>query len=124
MLVYTFWESDIRLTSLNSESKFAKNPCEYPVTSHPNQYLLGMLFASKEDLGKDLKDLDIGDDSLPLQHSLGLTWNLTQLGVSAIDKQGVLSNIAHIFYQLDIYLVNARISTMGNLSELYRLFSV
>jgi hypothetical protein len=31
---------------------------------------------SKEDLGKDLKDLDIGDDSLPLQHSLGLTWNL------------------------------------------------
>jgi hypothetical protein len=35
-----------RLTSLNSESKFAKNPCEYPVTSHPSQYLLGMLFAT------------------------------------------------------------------------------
>jgi hypothetical protein len=25
---------------------------------------------SKEDLGKDLKDLDIGDDSLPLQHAM------------------------------------------------------
>jgi hypothetical protein len=32
MLAHTFWESDIRLTSLNSESKFAKNPCEYPET--------------------------------------------------------------------------------------------
>jgi hypothetical protein len=42
----TFWESDIRLTSLNSESKFAKNPCEYPVTSHPSQYLLSMFFAT------------------------------------------------------------------------------
>ncbi|CAC5384622.1 unnamed protein product [Mytilus coruscus] len=31
---------------------------------------------SKEDLGKDRKDLDIGDDILPLQHSLGLAWNL------------------------------------------------
>jgi hypothetical protein len=34
------------LASLNSESKFPKNPCEYPVTSHPSQYLLGMLFAT------------------------------------------------------------------------------
>lgn len=30
----------------------------------------------KEDHAKDLKDLDLGVDSLPVQHSLGLTWNL------------------------------------------------
>ncbi|CAC9443847.1 [Protein-PII] uridylyltransferase (EC 2.7.7.59) / [Protein-PII]-UMP uridylyl-removing enzyme [uncultured Gammaproteobacteria bacterium] len=44
-------------------------------------------------------------------------WNLTQVEVSVIDKQGLLSNIAHIFYQLDIRLVNARISTMGERVE-------
>ncbi len=30
----------------------------------------------KEDHAKDLKGLDLGVDSLPVQHSLGLTWNL------------------------------------------------
>lgn len=29
-----------------------------------------------EDLAKDLKDLDLGADPLPLQRSLGLIWNL------------------------------------------------
>ncbi len=44
-------------------------------------------------------------------------WNLTKVEISVIDKQGLLSNIAHIFYELDIYLVNARISTMGERVE-------
>jgi hypothetical protein len=44
MLAHTFWESDI----LASNDKTV------------------MSQFSKEDLGKDLKDLDIGDDSLPL----------------------------------------------------------
>ncbi len=44
-------------------------------------------------------------------------WNLTQLEVNVIDRQGVLSNIAYIFYQLNICLVNARISTMGERVE-------
>ncbi|RXN38160.1 hypothetical protein ROHU_001379 [Labeo rohita] len=30
----------------------------------------------KKDHAEDLKDLDLGVDSLPVQHSLGLTWNL------------------------------------------------
>jgi [protein-PII] uridylyltransferase len=50
------------------------------------------------------------DHTIRIAFSHNEKWNLTQLEVSAIDKQGVLSNIAHIFYQLDIYLVNARIS--------------
>lgn len=29
-----------------------------------------------EDLAKDLKDLDLGADPLPVQRSLGLSWNL------------------------------------------------
>lgn len=32
-------------------------------------------FAS-DDLAKDLKDLDIGNDQLPVQRSLGLNWDL------------------------------------------------
>ena len=57
------------------------------------------------------------DHTIRIAFSHNEKWNLTQLEVSAIDKQGVLSNIAHIFYQLDIYLVNARISTMGERVE-------
>lgn len=30
----------------------------------------------KEELGKQLKDLEIDNDALPAQSSLGLTWNL------------------------------------------------
>ncbi len=57
------------------------------------------------------------DHTIHVVFSYNDRWNLTQLELSAIDKQGVLSNIAHIFYQLDIYLVNARISTMGERVE-------
>jgi [protein-PII] uridylyltransferase len=57
------------------------------------------------------------DHTIHIAFSHNEKWNLTQLEVSTIDKQGVLSNIAHIFYQLDIYLVNARISTMGERVE-------
>jgi hypothetical protein len=60
---------------------------------------------SKEDLGKDLKDLDIGDDSLPLQHSLGLTWNLNTdsfvFTAPVVDnpftRRGLLSAVSSIF---------------------------
>ncbi len=44
-------------------------------------------------------------------------WNLTQINLNMIDKQGLLSNIAHIFYQLDIDLINARITTFGERVE-------
>ncbi len=44
-------------------------------------------------------------------------WSLTQLEINVIDKQGLLSNIAYIFYQLNIHLVNARIATMGERVE-------
>lgn len=43
--------------------------------------------------------------------------NLTEVEVNMIDKQGLLSNIAHIFYQLDIRVINARISTIGERVE-------
>ncbi len=44
-------------------------------------------------------------------------WNLTKVEINVIDKQGLLSNIAYIFHQLNIHLVNARITTMGERVE-------
>ena len=44
-------------------------------------------------------------------------WNMTKLEVDTLDKVGILSNIAFIFHEMDISLVNARISTMGERVE-------
>lgn len=58
-----------------------------------------------EDRAKDLKDLDLGVDPLPLQRSLGLSWNLetdsfTYL-VSCEEKsytqRGVLSTVNSLY---------------------------
>ncbi|KAA0446193.1 MAG: [protein-PII] uridylyltransferase [Candidatus Thioglobus sp.] len=57
------------------------------------------------------------DHKMKISFALNKRWNLTQVEINVIDKQGLLSNIAHIFYQLDIHLVNARISTMGERVE-------
>ncbi|KAK3107024.1 hypothetical protein FSP39_005438 [Pinctada imbricata] len=59
----------------------------------------------KEDLGKDLKDLDISSDLLPLQRSLGLAWNINidQFVFDApsteksFTRRGLLSAISSIF---------------------------
>ncbi|XP_062602662.1 uncharacterized protein LOC134264383 [Saccostrea cucullata] len=60
---------------------------------------------SKEDLGKDLKDLDLSDDALPLHQSLGLSWDLntdnfvftaTNLN-SSFTRRGLLSAVSSIF---------------------------
>lgn len=61
-----------------------------------------------EDLAKDLKDLELGVDPLPLQRSLGLSWNLetdcfTYL-VSQEEKpftrRGVLSSVNSLYNPL------------------------
>lgn len=57
------------------------------------------------------------DHKMNITFSRNDRWNLTKVEVSVIDKQGLLSNISHIFYQLGIHLVNARISTMGERVE-------
>ncbi|CAB5504151.1 [Protein-PII] uridylyltransferase (EC / [Protein-PII]-UMP uridylyl-removing enzyme [Bathymodiolus thermophilus thioautotrophic gill symbiont] len=57
------------------------------------------------------------DHKMEITFSHNDTWNLTEVEVNVIDKQGLLSNIAYIFYQLDFHLVNARISTMGERVE-------
>lgn len=44
-------------------------------------------------------------------------WRLTQLEIDTLDRVGVLSNIAYVFYELNISLINARISTMGERVE-------
>ncbi|XP_069106579.1 uncharacterized protein [Argopecten irradians] len=59
----------------------------------------------QEDLAKDLKDLEIGTDSLPVQHSLGLSWDLESdsflFRISPDDKpytrRGVLSVTNSLF---------------------------
>ena len=57
------------------------------------------------------------DDQIKINFSHNEKWNLTQLELNIIDKQGLLSNIAYIFYQFDINLINARISTIGERVE-------
>ena len=57
------------------------------------------------------------DDQIKIIFSHNDKWNLTQLELNIIDKQGLLSNIAYIFYQFDINLINARISTVGERVE-------
>ena len=44
-------------------------------------------------------------------------WHLTKLEISTLDRVGVLSNIAYVLYEMDISLVNARVSTMGERVE-------
>ncbi|XP_071158970.1 uncharacterized protein [Mytilus edulis] len=58
-----------------------------------------------EDLGKELKDLDLCSDTLPVQHSLGLSWNLqTDMFIfrvnddeKPITRRGILSTINSLF---------------------------
>ncbi|BAS67718.1 [protein-PII] uridylyltransferase [Bathymodiolus septemdierum thioautotrophic gill symbiont] len=57
------------------------------------------------------------DHKMKIEFSYNNKWDLTKVEVSMIDKQGLLSNIAHIFYELNIHLMNARISTMGERVE-------
>ncbi len=57
------------------------------------------------------------DHKMKISFSHNEKWNLTQVEVNVIDKQGLLSNIAYIFHQLDINLVNARITTLGERVE-------
>jgi [protein-PII] uridylyltransferase len=57
------------------------------------------------------------DHKVNVAFSHNKKWNLTQVDINVIDKQGLLSNIAYIFHQLNIRLVNARIATMGERVE-------
>ncbi len=57
------------------------------------------------------------DYKMKINFSINKKWNLTQLEISVIDKQGLLSNIAYIFFQLNISLINARIATLGERVE-------
>ncbi|MBC8493853.1 MAG: [protein-PII] uridylyltransferase [bacterium] len=44
-------------------------------------------------------------------------WHLSKLEIDTLDRVGVLSNIAYVFYRLDISIVNARVSTVGERVE-------
>ncbi|SFV76847.1 [Protein-PII] uridylyltransferase [hydrothermal vent metagenome] len=44
-------------------------------------------------------------------------WNLSQIEINTLDRVGVLSNIAYVFYKLGVSLVNARVSTLGGRVE-------
>ena len=44
-------------------------------------------------------------------------WNLTKLELNTLDRIGILSNIAYIFYKNKVSLINARISTIGEKVE-------
>ncbi|KAK3088641.1 hypothetical protein FSP39_021780 [Pinctada imbricata] len=59
----------------------------------------------KEDLSKDLKDIDIGEDDLPMQRSLGLSWDInadvftfkTSLELKPFTRRGILSTINSLY---------------------------
>ncbi len=57
------------------------------------------------------------DHRMSIHFSYNETWNLTQININVIDKQGILSNIAYVFYQLGILIFNARITTLGERVE-------
>ncbi|WP_024792295.1 [protein-PII] uridylyltransferase [Candidatus Ruthturnera calyptogenae] len=57
------------------------------------------------------------DHKMKVSFNVNEQWNLTQLEINVIDKQGILSNIAYVFFELDISLINARIATMGERVE-------
>jgi len=57
------------------------------------------------------------DHKMKISFTRNKKWDLTQLEINVIDKQGLLSNIAYIFHQLNIRLINARITTMGERVE-------
>lgn len=57
------------------------------------------------------------DRKTKIEFGLNSKWNLTQLEVTAVDKKGVLSAIAYVFYELNINLINARIATIGERVE-------
>lgn len=58
-----------------------------------------------EDLAKDLKDINLGADPLPLQWSLGLMWNLesdsfgfqVSLKEKPFTKRGILSTVQSLY---------------------------
>lgn len=53
-----------------------------------------------EDRTKDLKDLDLGVDPLPVQRSLGLYWNFTYLvsrDTKPFTRRGVLSTVNSLY---------------------------
>lgn len=60
---------------------------------------------SPQDLAKDLKDLDLGAETLPLQRSLGLIWNLesdsfgfqVSLKEKPFTKRGILSTVQSLY---------------------------
>ena len=57
------------------------------------------------------------DYQIKVEFSFNQKWNLTQLEINVLDKQGILSSIAYVFYELGIILVNARIATIGERVE-------
>ncbi len=57
------------------------------------------------------------DHKIKINFALNKKWNMTELHINVIDKQGILSNIAYVFYELGIILVNARIATIGERVE-------
>lgn len=57
------------------------------------------------------------DHKMKVSFGVNAQWNLTQLEINVIDKQGILSNIAYVFFELGISLINARIATMGERAE-------
>jgi len=44
-------------------------------------------------------------------------WNLTKMELNTLDRKGMLSNIAYLFYKNKVSLINARISTIGEKVE-------
>ncbi|MBT3446413.1 MAG: [protein-PII] uridylyltransferase [Candidatus Thioglobus sp.] len=57
------------------------------------------------------------DNKTHISLSENKKWHLTKLEVNTLDKVGVLSNIAYVLYEMNISLINARVSTMGERVE-------
>jgi [protein-PII] uridylyltransferase len=54
---------------------------------------------------------------LRINFSINQKWHLTQVDINALDKQALLSNIAFVFFEQGLTLVNAQINTLGERVE-------
>lgn len=88
--------------SFDTNEKCWQNPPWDKVASNRQQ---GMEAFPVEDLSKDLKDLELGVDPLPLQRSLGLFWNLetdnftytVSQEAKPFTHRGVLSTVSSLY---------------------------
>lgn len=102
LTLVTTEEEAIDLLKRTQKMLAASNLKLHKIASNSNKVMTAF---APEDLAKDLKDLNLGADPLPLQRSLGLIWNLESDSFSfqvsreekPFTKRGILSTVQSLY---------------------------